>query len=51
VLRTVNQDRTLWESILPEECLGLSAELAAVDHLLDDERFFDPFRPTASTLD
>jgi IS5 family transposase len=45
VLRTVNAERTLWESMLPEECLGLSAELAAVDALLDDVRFFEPFRP------
>lgn len=44
MLRTVNAERTLWETILPEECLGLSAELAAVDALLDDVRFFEPYR-------
>jgi IS5 family transposase len=44
VLRTVNAQPTLWESILPEVCLRLPAELVAVDRLLDDERFFDPYR-------
>jgi IS5 family transposase len=44
VLRTVNAQPTLWESILPPEVLGLPAELAAVDGLLDDERFFAPYR-------
>jgi IS5 family transposase len=34
----------LWKSILPEELLRLPAELARVDALLDDERFFAPFR-------
>jgi transposase, IS5 family len=37
------QPTTLWESILPEPYLDLPAELAAVDALLDDERFFAPF--------
>jgi len=44
VLRTVNPQVTLWESILPEECLVLPGDLAAVDRLLDDDRFFEPFR-------
>jgi IS5 family transposase len=35
---------TLWESILPPELPRLPAELARVDTLLDDERFFAPFR-------
>jgi len=43
VLRTVNGQSTLWESILPAELLVLPAELAAVDALLDDEVFFAPF--------
>jgi IS5 family transposase len=34
----------LWEAILPEACLGLPAELVAVDRLLDDPAFFEPFR-------
>ena len=45
VLRTTNPNRTLWDAILPEECLGLPAGLAEVDRLLDDPRFFEPFRP------
>jgi IS5 family transposase len=44
VLRTVNAQPTLWESFLPEMCLGLPAELEAVDRLLDDPAFFAPYR-------
>jgi len=44
VLRTVNAQPTLWEAILPEMCLGMPAELEAVDRLLDDPAFFEPFR-------
>jgi IS5 family transposase len=44
VLRTVNAQPTLWEAILPEELLGLPAELQVVDRLLDDPRFFEPYR-------
>jgi transposase, IS5 family len=44
MLRTVGDQPTLWESILPEVCLGMPAELEAVDRLLDDARFFEPFR-------
>src|SRR5437764_5300835 len=44
MLRTRNDQPTLWESVLPEELLPLPAELARVDALLDDERFFAPFR-------
>lgn len=44
MLRTVNAQPTLWESILPERLLRLPAELEAVDRLLDDERFFEPYR-------
>jgi IS5 family transposase len=35
----------LWESLLPAEALVMPAELARVDRLLDDERFFAPFVP------
>jgi transposase, IS5 family len=35
---------TLWDAILPVECLVLPGEPAVVDRLLDDERFFEPFR-------
>ncbi len=34
----------MWESILPEPLLGMPAELEAVDRLLDDPRFFEPYR-------
>jgi IS5 family transposase len=45
VLRTVNDQPTLWESILPAELLVVSGELARVDALLDDPVFFAPFAP------
>src|SRR5690349_9546077 len=44
MLRTRNDQPTLWESVLPPEVLRMPAELARVDALLDDERFFAPFR-------
>jgi IS5 family transposase len=44
MLRTVSAQPTLWESILPEPLLRLPAELEAVDRLLDDDRFFEPYR-------
>ncbi len=44
MLRTVNGQPTLWEAILPEALLSLPAELEAVDALLDDAVFFEPFR-------
>src|SRR6516165_3662259 len=45
MLRTICPNQTLWETILPEECLSLPAGLAEVDELLDDPRFFEPFQP------
>jgi transposase, IS5 family len=45
VLRTVNDQPTLWEAILPAELLVLPGELARVDGLLDDPVFFAPFAP------
>ena len=45
VLRTVNGQPTLWESILPAELLVLPVELARVGALLDDPAFFAPFAP------
>jgi IS5 family transposase len=44
VLRTVSEQPTLWESVLPEPVLRMPAELEAVDRLLDDDRFFVPYR-------
>lgn len=43
MLRTVAEQPTLWESILPEELRRLPAELARVDAVLDDPAFFAPF--------
>src|SRR6478752_3974032 len=45
VFRTVGDQMSLWEAVLPEELRRLPDELAAVDTLLDDEAFFGPFRP------
>jgi IS5 family transposase len=44
MLRTRNVQPSLWESVLPEVCLRLPAELERVDAWLDDEWFFAPFR-------
>lgn len=44
MLRTISPQLTLWETILPASCLGLPGDLAEIDVLLDDERFFEPFR-------
>ena len=44
MLRMVNAQPTLWETILPQACLGLPDELEAVDRLLDDAAFFEPYR-------
>ena len=44
MLRTVGDQPTLWEAILPAGVLTMSEELEMVDRLLDDPRFFDPFR-------
>ena len=44
MLRTVGDAPTLWETILPPAVLGMPAELEAVDRLLDDPRFFEPYR-------
>jgi IS5 family transposase len=43
VFRTIGDQVSLWESLLPEEVLRLPAELARVDALLDDPAFFAPF--------
>ena len=44
MLRTVGDQATLWESVLPAQALGMPAELQRVDRLLDDDRFFEPYR-------
>ena len=43
VLRTVSDQPTLWDAILPSALLVLPAELGRVDVLLDDPVFFAPF--------
>jgi len=46
VLRTkVDPRPTLWESMLPEEFRRLPPGLCAIDRLLDDPVFFEPFAP------
>lgn len=45
MLRTVNDQPTLWDSILRVEALVMSSELTRVDALLDDPVFFAPFVP------
>jgi Transposase domain (DUF772) len=44
VLRTVSDAPTLWESVIPECLMGVPGDLAEIDALLDDPRFFEPFR-------
>ena len=43
MLRTVSDQPSLWEALLPAELLVLPTELARVDALLDDPVFFAPF--------
>ena len=45
VFRTVGDQPSLWESMLPAEVLRVPSELARVDALLDDPAFFAPFAP------
>jgi IS5 family transposase len=45
MLRTVADQPTLWEAILPDELRRLPVELGRVDVLLDDPVFFTPFVP------
>ncbi len=45
MFRTVGDQPTLWEAILPDELRRLPVELARVDALLDDPVFFTPFVP------
>ena len=45
MLRTVNDQLSLWDAVLPSELLVLPDELARVDRLLDDPAFFAPFVP------
>ena len=44
MLRTVSDAPTLWESVIPECLMGLPGDLGEIDVLVDDPRFFEPFR-------
>ena len=43
------QNPSLWETVLPPELFQMNEELTQVDKLLDDERFFAPFRERFNT--
>jgi len=43
------QNPSLWETVLPPELFQMNEELTQVDKLLDDERFFVPFRERFGT--
>ena len=45
MFRTVGDQVSLWEAVLPPELLRLPDELSRVDELLDDPVFFTPFVP------
>jgi IS5 family transposase len=49
VFRTLSDQVSLWEAVLPPELLKLPDELARVDVLLDDPVFFGPNRVRADT--
>ena len=51
MLRTVGPQGSLFELLLPAGMRVLSGELAEIDELLDDERFFRPFRPFFNPVD
>lgn len=44
MLRLTDDQPTLWESVLRPDLFKLNEELAAVDRMLDDERFLVPFK-------
>ena len=50
MLITTNPQPTLWETVLPPGYQDLPRELAAVDALLDDPVFFEPYRGHFSEL-
>ena len=39
----------IWETVLPPELFQMNEELTRVDKLLDDDRFFAPFRERFGT--
>jgi IS5 family transposase len=50
MLITTSPQQTLWETILPPGYQDLPKELAAVDALLDDPVFFEPYRAHFSPI-
>ena len=50
MLRLRDPQESLWEQLLPPQARTLSAELAAVDAWLTDDRFFEPYRHRFRTL-
>ena len=50
MLVTTNGQQTLWETILPPGYENLPAELAAVDAVLEDPVFFEPYRAHFSAV-
>jgi IS5 family transposase len=49
MLRLDNKQPSLWESVLPPELFEMNEELTRIDRILDDERFFAPFRESFYT--
>jgi len=45
MLRLTSPQRDFWDDLLPPEARMMSRQLAAIDAILDDERFMAPFRP------
>jgi IS5 family transposase len=43
------QNPSLWESVFPPELFQMNEELTQIDKLLNDERFFTPFRERFGT--
>lgn len=44
MLRLTSPQRDFWDALLPPEARAMSRALAAIDEILDDERFVAPFR-------
>lgn len=44
MLRLIQPQESLWDQLLPPQARTLNDELATVDALLADERFFEPYR-------